>query len=215
MPERGPRSCGGGRSADQRRFNPGPLPRVTSPAGGEAEMSDFLSSSGGNPAAGAAEAPVQNVLGQLMGGRQDMAGLSGLLDQLRQGGLGPQVDSWIGHGENAPVAPAELENALGPAQVEQIAQRTGLPRQGLMSLLVALLPLLVDRLSPQGRLPQDDTQVPQGGIGGVLGGLLGQLGAGGGQGGGLGGLLGQLGAGGGQGGGLGGILGGLLGGRGR
>ena len=60
---------------------------------------------------------LDQILRSLQGGappsRNLPTDLNPLLDQLRQAGLGRQVDSWIGTGPNEPVEPQELERALG------------------------------------------------------------------------------------------------------
>jgi uncharacterized protein YidB (DUF937 family) len=145
------------------------------------------------------------LLGQVLGGG-NAQGLGALTDRLRQGGLGAEVDSWIGPGANQPVAPDRLAAALGPQQL-------GGSGGGMAGVLAALLPVVVNALTPQGRLPQHDAELPQGGLAGLLGAMGGGQGAS--AGGGLGGMLGQLMGGGGapaQQGGLGALLGGLMGG---
>ena len=52
-------------------------------------------------------------------------GLSGLLQQLQQGGLGAIVASWLGSGPNQSVSPDQLGSALGPGMVNDLAERTG------------------------------------------------------------------------------------------
>jgi len=43
-----------------------------------------------------------------------LGGLGGLLNKLEQGGLGNQTKSWVGTGQNQPVSPSQLGQALGP-----------------------------------------------------------------------------------------------------
>lgn len=171
---------------------------------------------------------LEGLLSQLSsgsGGGGGAGGLDGLLGTLRQAGLGEQVDSLINTGANRPVAPEELTQAFGAERLEGAAQGLGLQQGGgaLAGILASLLPVLIDRLTPQGQMPSAPQADAGGGWGSILGGLLGggQGGGfpgGGAQGGGLGSILGGLlgGASGAQGGGggLGDILGGLLGGAG-
>lgn len=152
---------------------------------------------------------IAGLLGQVLGGG-NANGLGAFTDRLRQNGLGPEVDSWIGPGANQPVAPDRLAAALGPQQLGISGGSGG----GMAGVLAALLPVVVNALTPQGRLPQRDEEVPQGGLAGLLGAMGGGQGSQ--QGGGLGAMLGQMMGGGGQGaaqqGGLGALLGGLMGG---
>lgn len=97
-------------------------------------------------------------------------GLAGLLQQLQAGGLGEQVQSWISTGANLPVSGTQLGSALGGAGglLGQLAQQAGVSHAEAGEQLSQWLPQIVDRLTPQG-------QVPQGGAGG-LGDLAGMLG---------------------------------------
>ena len=82
-----------------------------------------------------------------------LGGLGGLLDKLQSGGLGNVVNSWVGSGQNQPVPPGQLGSALGPDIIKTLAQRSGLSEEELSKQLSQVLPGLVDKLTPQGRLP--------------------------------------------------------------
>ena len=83
-------------------------------------------------------------------------GLGGLAERFRQGGLEDIIKSWIGTGANRPVTPNQLQQALGPETVDGLSRETGLPREDLLSQLSRLLPEVIDKLSPGGRLPKDE-----------------------------------------------------------
>jgi uncharacterized protein YidB (DUF937 family) len=83
-------------------------------------------------------------------------GLGGLLEQFTRSGHGDVMNSWIGHGENRSISPSQLEEALGPDSVDQLSQQTSMPRQDILSELSNMLPGVVDKLTPEGRLPNDD-----------------------------------------------------------
>lgn len=82
-----------------------------------------------------------------------LAGLGGLLNKLAQGGLGNATDSWVGSGQNQPVPPNKLGSALGPDVIKSLAQRSGLSEEELTQQLSQVLPGLVDKMTPNGRLP--------------------------------------------------------------
>ena len=109
-------------------------------------------------------------------------GVDGLLNQLRAGGLGGLVDSWISTGSNQPVEPAHLGAALGPDILGQLSQKVGLPVEELLPMLAGLLPMIIDHLTPGGQLPEGGGTGSINDLGGLIGGILG--------GGGLGGMLG-------------------------
>jgi uncharacterized protein YidB (DUF937 family) len=79
--------------------------------------------------------------------------LGGLLDKLQKGGLGNAANSWVGSGQNQPVAPGQLGSALGPDVVKTLAQRSGLSEDEITKQLSQILPGVVDKLTPNGRLP--------------------------------------------------------------
>jgi uncharacterized protein YidB (DUF937 family) len=81
-----------------------------------------------------------------------LGSLQGLLDKLRQSGLGPQVSSWLGAGPNQPVTPDEIEHALGDTVIGKIANTLNLPPDEVTGFLAAHLPAVIDALSPQGTL---------------------------------------------------------------
>jgi uncharacterized protein YidB (DUF937 family) len=79
--------------------------------------------------------------------------LGGLLDKLQKGGLGDVAKSWIGSGQNQPVSPGQLGPALGPDIIKTLAQRSGLSEEEITKHLSQILPGVVDKLTPHGRLP--------------------------------------------------------------
>lgn len=82
-----------------------------------------------------------------------LGALGGLLDKLQKGGLSSAVNSWIRPGENQPVSPGQLGSALGPDIIKTLAQRSGLSEEDLTRELSQALPGVVDKLTPNGRLP--------------------------------------------------------------
>jgi uncharacterized protein YidB (DUF937 family) len=87
------------------------------------------------------------------GGGGLLGGLGGLLDKLQKGGLGDVANSWVGSGQNKPVSPGQLGPALGPNIIKTLAQRSGLSEEEITKQLSQVLPGIVDKLTPQGRLP--------------------------------------------------------------
>jgi uncharacterized protein YidB (DUF937 family) len=78
--------------------------------------------------------------------------LNGLVAQLQQGGLGAQVQSWLGNGSNLPVTADQLKDALGNAQVQEFARHLGLPVDSVLKMLSEHLPGVVDQASPNGQI---------------------------------------------------------------
>jgi uncharacterized protein YidB (DUF937 family) len=119
-----------------------------------------------------------SVLGKAMGGGQqgnmlmDMVtgllnnpqsgGLTGLLDKFKAAGLGDQAASWVGTGQNMPVSGDQMHNALGGDFIQQIAGKLGVDASQASGGLAQLLPQLIDKLTPDGAVPQDGNQLEQG-----------------------------------------------------
>ena len=82
-----------------------------------------------------------------------LGGLGGLLDKLQKGGLGDAANSWVGPGQNQPVSPGQLGSALGPDIIKTLAQKSGLSEEELTKSLSQVLPGIVDKLTPAGRMP--------------------------------------------------------------
>jgi uncharacterized protein YidB (DUF937 family) len=82
-----------------------------------------------------------------------LGGLGGLVNKLKQGGLGDVVNSWVGSGQNQPVSPGQLGSALGPNVLKTVSQMTGISEDDLTKQLSQVLPGLVDKLTPNGRMP--------------------------------------------------------------
>ena len=97
-------------------------------------------------------------------------GLAGLAQQFDKQGLGHLMQSWISTGENKPISPDQMHQVLGAEQVQQFARKTGMQAPDVTNALTALLPQLIDKLTPQGQVPQQND------LQGMLTGLLGNLG---------------------------------------
>ena len=92
-------------------------------------------------------------------------GLGGVLNSLRNAGMGQAADSWVGNDTNQRVSPAQLEQALGPDTVRQFGERAGVSGGESAGVLADLLPELINQMTPKGQEP----------TGPDLGGLLKQL----------------------------------------
>lgn len=110
------------------------------PGGG---LGDLLSSGlGGLLASGAA--------GGVLSG-----GLNELLKQFQQSGQGDVAKSWVGTGPNKSISPNDLAKTLGADQIDTLMAQTGMSRDELIAGLSQVLPEVVDKLTPQGRVPTE------------------------------------------------------------
>jgi uncharacterized protein YidB (DUF937 family) len=96
-------------------------------------------------------------------------GLGDVVGALQSGGLGDVVSSWLGSGDNVAVEPGQLHSALGEERISAFADKAGVSGSEASALLAGILPQVVDKLSPDGQLPD------AGGLDSMLGGLIGAL----------------------------------------
>src|SRR5580658_724346 len=80
-------------------------------------------------------------------------GVSGIVNQLQQQGLGPTVNSWIGTGPNQPISADQVHQTFGPEVMRELAAKTGLTPQDLAQKLSQVLPQVIDKLTPAGTMP--------------------------------------------------------------
>ena len=97
-------------------------------------------------------------------------GLEGLVAAFRDKGLAGVVDSWVSTGGNLPISADEIMHVLGSDRIGSLAQGLGLSQGDLSSRLTELLPQVVDKLTPQGQVPD------AGALGDLLGSLKNRLG---------------------------------------
>ncbi|HQR46596.1 MAG TPA: YidB family protein [Thermoanaerobaculia bacterium] len=132
---------------------------------------------------------IDGILGGLLGGSQQAqganqivqlalqvlqqnGGLTGVLDKLKSSGLGQQAESWVGTGGNLPVSPEQISQALGGADLGELAAKLGLPAGAAPSGLAEVLPRLIDQMTPQGQVPANHTDLVSQALG-----MLGKLGS--------------------------------------
>ena len=92
-------------------------------------------------------------LGGLAGSLGGLGGLGGLLGKLAEAGQGSVADSWVKPGQNQPIAPGNLESALGSQTISDLTRQAGISEQELLAQLSKVLPGVVDKLTPQGQIP--------------------------------------------------------------
>uniref|UniRef100_A0A7V2ZMI6 DUF937 domain-containing protein n=1 Tax=Ignavibacterium album TaxID=591197 RepID=A0A7V2ZMI6_9BACT len=90
---------------------------------------------------------------QLLGGRD---GLQNLVSQFDAKGLGDIIGSWISTGQNKSISADQIQNVFGSDALSGIASKLGLNVNDLSSQLSNLLPDVVDKLTPDGKIPEGD-----------------------------------------------------------
>jgi len=98
----------------------------------------------------------EGLMDQVMGliNNPETGGLAGLVEKFNSQGLGDAMSSWISTGDNEPVSGQQMEQAFGGNIIQDIAQKLGLSGSDVSSGLAALLPKVIDGLTPEGKVPE-------------------------------------------------------------
>ena len=113
--------------------------------------------------------------GALSGLLAQNGGIQGLMGKFSQGGLGDVFSSWVGMGQNKPVSTSQIQNVLGPDQVNALAAQLGVDPAKASGFLADYLPKIVDKLTPAGQV-ETGTDQQQQGLAALLPSLLQSLG---------------------------------------
>lgn len=147
---------GGASGQDDRSFDP-----QAQPGGGLGGLLGGLAGGGGGGLMGGLDGMLggSGGLGGLLGGLGGAGALGALVNRFQQTGHEQQVQSWVSTGQNQPIAPQDVEHALGDQAVGQLQQQTGLPREALLTQLAHELPQAISAATPNGVLPRDDDEL--------------------------------------------------------
>jgi uncharacterized protein YidB (DUF937 family) len=108
-------------------------------------LKSFTGSRAGEPAS-----PAQTLLPSILEMFGQGGGLNSFVRSFEQNGMGDIVRSWVGTGQNLPISPGQVQSALGSDTITQMAEKSGLSRDAVISNLSQILPCLVDSLTPNG-----------------------------------------------------------------
>jgi len=135
---------------------PGATPQPAPSPGGSGMGGSLAGGGSGGGLGDVLKGPLGGLLAGGAAGSVLSGGLGDVLKQLQQGGHGDTANSWVGKGDNKPIAPGDLANALDADQINSLASQSGLSRDELLNGLSQYLPKVIDHLTPDGRLPTDD-----------------------------------------------------------
>jgi len=89
---------------------------------------------------------------------QDIGGVQGLMRMFQQKGYGDTVSSWVSKGgEKKQISGDDVQNVLGRDRVHQVANQAGVSDQEASGGLASFLPQLIDKLTPDGQLPDNES----------------------------------------------------------
>ena len=102
------------------------------------------------------------LLGGTAGGQAGGFDIGGLVNGMKEKGMGDVADSWLGDGENADISPDQLKDVLGADKISAAAAELGTDEGSLLEGLREAVPQMVDKSSSGGSLLDS-----LGGLGGV------------------------------------------------
>jgi uncharacterized protein YidB (DUF937 family) len=111
-------------------------------------LDDAMGMLGGGKGGGSSQ-----IMGALGGLVASAGGMEGIMSKLEASGMGDKLQSWIGTGQNQEMSAAEVEQALGKEEIQKAAAEAGVSEQEAADGLAGLLPQVIDKISPDGKLP--------------------------------------------------------------
>ena len=115
-------------------------------------IEDILSMLGGQKGEAGGLASIM----KLFGGNGNQAGLQSMVSQLNSSGMGDQVQSWIGQGQNQPVSGEQIRQAVDPTVLNQVAEQAHISPEEASNQVAQVLPQMVNQATPQGQMPSSD-----------------------------------------------------------
>lgn len=134
----------------------------------------------------------KNALGGMLGGAKqdpaamlsgllhDAGGLQGLMGKFQSAGFGEHFSSWVGAGANQAIHADQMQSAVGADVIQGLASKLGMNAGTVLPLLAQFLPQVIDKLTPQGQIHDNNpsgsqiqsvlTSVISSGLGGLFGG---------------------------------------------
>jgi uncharacterized protein YidB (DUF937 family) len=101
---------------------------------------------GESPMAAAAVAMINNHPG----------GMAGIIQQFHDKGLGDVARSWVGNGQNLPISAEQIQSVLSNEHIQAFAAKAGISPDQASAAIAKYLPMIVDKLSPNGQVPHSD-----------------------------------------------------------
>jgi uncharacterized protein YidB (DUF937 family) len=89
-------------------------------------------------------------------------GLAGLVQSFQSGGLGEIAKSWVSTGQNLPISAEQIQSVLGSGTLQNLAGQLGLSTEQASGQLAEILPQVVDKLTPDGSIPENTDLMAQG-----------------------------------------------------
>lgn len=109
---------------------------------------------------GGSSSPIASGLLQMINNQP--GGLPALLQSFHDKGLGGLASSWVGTGQNLPITAEQVQHVLGSDQVQQLAAKAGISSDVAGASIAQILPSLIDKLTPNGQMPEHSNLLEMG-----------------------------------------------------
>ena len=88
-----------------------------------------------------------------------------MLEQFQNHGLCAIAKSWVSKGENMPISPDQLMQVFGHEKLNDLANKSGMDLQKFLPIFTAALPLIIDKLTPDGEVNAKSNSALEQGMG--------------------------------------------------
>lgn len=119
-------------------------------------LMDMVTGALGNAGGSGGNNPLLDSVVKMLTDSSQGGGLAGIVKAFQDKGLGDQMASWVGSGQNLPISADQIKSALSGGQLGQIASQLGINEQQAAGGLADILPQVVDKLTPGGQMPEGD-----------------------------------------------------------
>ncbi|MDR0219360.1 MAG: YidB family protein [Enterobacteriaceae bacterium] len=86
---------------------------------------------------------------------EGQGGVSGLIEKFSQNGLSDTIHSWIGTETNTPINADQISSIFGASTIQKLAEKMGIDPSEASSLISQHLPALIDKVTPNGEVPNN------------------------------------------------------------
>lgn len=86
---------------------------------------------------------------------QRNGGLGGVLQRFQHKGYSQQAASWVSTGPNEALEPQAVNDVVGTDELSRLSQQLGVSQDEVSTGMAQILPEMVNRLTPQGGVPDD------------------------------------------------------------
>ena len=90
-------------------------------------------------------------------------GTDGLVKTFQTKGLGGIFSSWLGSGNNLPISADQIRSVFGNERIAGLATKLGISPDVASQKAAEILPVVIDKLSPNGTLPASGDLMAQAG----------------------------------------------------